>query len=66
MTFGSKIKICFLKGTKNIVGNRENAGYQHFLFFPKCFQNLCFSGSLKVGIVWQRLNWFIASNDFIS
>ena len=23
---------------KNIAGNRENAGYQHFLHFPQCFQ----------------------------
>ena len=25
---------------KNIVGKRENAGYQHFLLFPKCFQTV--------------------------
>ena len=24
--------------TENIVGKGENAGYQHFLLFPKCFQ----------------------------
>ena len=36
----------------NIVGKGENAGYQHFLLFPKCFQKLSLSGSLKVGIVW--------------
>ena len=24
--------------TKNIVGKGENAGYQHFLLFPQCFQ----------------------------
>ena len=23
---------------KNIVGKGENAGYQHFLLFPQCFQ----------------------------
>ena len=23
--------------TENIVGNGENAGYQHFLLFPQCF-----------------------------
>ena len=22
---------------ENIVGNGENAGYQHFLHFPRCF-----------------------------
>ena len=37
---------------ENIVGKGENAGHQHFLLFPQCFQNLSFSGSLNVGIVW--------------
>ena len=37
---------------ENIVGKGENAGYQHFLLFPLCFQNASSSGSLKVGIVW--------------
>ena len=37
---------------ENIVGKGENAGYQHFLLFPQCFQKASFSGSLKVGIVW--------------
>ena len=23
---------------ENIVGKGENAGHQHFLFFPQCFQ----------------------------
>ena len=31
---------------KNIVGKGENAGYQHFLLFPQCFQKVSFSGSL--------------------
>ena len=35
----------------NIVGKGENAGYQHFLLFPQCFQKASFSRSLKVGIV---------------
>ena len=33
---------------ENIVGKGENAGYQHFLLFPQCFQKASFSGSLKV------------------
>ena len=37
---------------ENIVGKGENAGYQHFLLFPQCFQKASFPGSLKVGIVW--------------
>ena len=41
-----------LEKVENIVVKGENAGYQHFLLFPQCFQKLSFSGSLKVGIVW--------------
>ena len=37
---------------ENIVGKGENAGYQHFLLFPQCFQKASHTGSLKVGIVW--------------
>ena len=37
---------------ENILGKGENAGYQHFLLFPKCFEKPPFSGSLKVAIVW--------------
>ena len=40
---------------ENIVGKGENAGYQHFLLFPQCFQTTCFSGSLKVGTAWLRV-----------
>ena len=34
----------FLGKIENIVGNGENAGYQHFLLFPQCFQRLLFQG----------------------
>ena len=37
---------------ENTVGKGENAGYQHFLLFPQCFQKASSLGSLKVGIVW--------------
>ena len=37
---------------ENILGKGENAGYQNFLLFQKCFQNASLSGSLKVRIVW--------------
>ena len=33
---------------ENIVGKEENAGFQHFLFFPQRFQKASFSGSLEV------------------
>ena len=26
-----------MKALENTAGKRENAGYQHFLFFPRCF-----------------------------
>ena len=38
---------------ENIVGKGENAGYQHFLLFLQYFH--FFSGSLEMGIVWQRV-----------
>ena len=38
---------------EDIVGKGENAGYQHFLFFPQCFQKFPFPEVLKVAIVWQ-------------
>ena len=44
-------KLKFVLGRlENIVGKEENAGYQHFLLFPKCFQKTSILGSLKVGI----------------
>ena len=49
------IKLWFLSlmGVENIVGKGENAGYQHFLLFPQCFQH---SFSLKLRMVLQRVN----------
>ena len=44
--------IFVIDGLENIVEERENAGYQHFLLFPQCFQESIYSGLLKVGIVW--------------
>ena len=32
---------------ENIVGKGENAGYQHFLLFPQCFQKASFLGVVK-------------------
>ena len=46
-----KLKFAFGR-VENIVGKGENAGYQHFLLFPQCFQKAFLLGSLKVGIVW--------------
>ena len=44
-----------LERIENSMGRGENAGYQHFLLFPQCFQKDTFSGSLKVMIVWLRV-----------
>ena len=37
---------------ENNLGKGENASFQHFLLFPKCFQKPPSSGLFKVGIVW--------------
>ena len=39
-----------------IEGKGGNAGCQHFLLFPQCFQKASFSRSLKVGHVWLLVN----------
>ena len=36
---------------ENIVVKGENAGHQHFLIFPQCFQRVSYTGSLKFLIV---------------
>ena len=46
-----QMMICVTDRVEKIVGKAENAGYQHFLLFPQCFQNTSNPGSLKVGIV---------------
>ena len=35
-----KMKISLLDRVENTVGKGENAGYQHFLIFPRVFKNL--------------------------
>ena len=37
-----------LERVEKIVGKGENAGYQHFLLFPQCFQKPFVTGLLKV------------------
>ena len=54
-----KMIILLLGRIESIVGKGENAGYQHFLLFPQCFQKVSSSGSLKVGIVWERMKDYI-------
>ena len=42
-----------LQRVENIMGKGENADYQHFFLCLQCFQK---PSSLKVGMVWQRVN----------
>ena len=40
----AKMMISVFNRVENIVGKGENAGYQHFLLFPQCFQKLVSQG----------------------
>ena len=40
---------------ENIVGNGENAGYQHLFLIPQCFPKPSIKEVLEVGIVWKRV-----------
>ena len=40
-----KLKL-LLEMVENIMKKGENAGYQHFLLFPQCFQKDPYTGSL--------------------
>ena len=48
--------ICVFDRVENIVGKGENAGYQHFLLFPQCFEKASFSDMSKGVIVWEWVN----------
>ena len=41
-------------GRKNIVVKGENAGNQHFLLLPQCYQRPSSSRFLKLGIAWEK------------
>ena len=49
----AEIIISLSNRVENIVGIGENAGYQHFLLSPKCFQKVSILGSLNIRIVWE-------------
>ena len=40
---------------ENIVGKGENAGYQHFLLFPLCFETASFPDTSKDVVVWESV-----------
>ena len=41
---------------ENIVGKGENAGYQHFLLFPQCFQKFSHYDHKYVKTVEDKLS----------
>ena len=45
---------------ENIVVKGENAGFQHFLLLPQCFQKASSLGLFKVRIVCERVNHYFA------
>ena len=57
MTNLPKEKIFLFDRLENIVGKEENAGYEHVLLFPKCFQKDSSSGSLKKGEKKKGIVW---------
>ena len=48
----AKMMIPLFDQVENIVEKGENAGHQHFLLFPPCFQKVSDTGSLKFVMVW--------------
>ena len=46
LTLAQMVQI-FIDRLENNVGKGENAGYQHFLLFPQCFQKAYFLGWLS-------------------
>ena len=48
----AKVMISILDRVENNVGKGENASYQHFLLFQRCFRKSSLLELLKVGIVW--------------
>ena len=47
----ARMMISVFDSEENNMGKGENAGSQHFLLFPQCFQKPSSLGSLKVWIV---------------
>ena len=44
------------KQVENTVGKGENARYEQFILFPRCFQTTCPADTRKPGLVWGRVN----------
>ena len=50
---------------EKIVGKGENAGYQHFRLFPQFFSKASLLRSLKVEVVWLRVEGRGGNQDFL-
>ena len=48
----------FSDRVKNTMGKGEIARYEHFLFYPQCFQKTCTANTLRPGLVWEKVNAF--------
>ena len=51
----AEIMIYLFDREENIMGKGENAGYQHFLLFPQCFQKAFLNVLLKSGSCVKEL-----------
>ena len=58
--------ISVLDSAENIVGKGENAGNQHFLLFPLCFEKASFPDTSKGVIVWEWVKPYIIQQNFRS
>ena len=47
------------------IGNGENAGYMHFLFFPQCFQTAFFSGVAYSCDCVLRVKYFLSLSSHL-
>ena len=36
----------------------QNAGYQHFLLYPQCFQKPSLPWSVRHGMIWKRVKFY--------
>ena len=59
----AKMIIILYDRVENIVGKGENAGYQHFLLFPQCFQKAYSQGCKTSGLCGKELKEFQESMD---
>ena len=54
-SYVAKMMISVSSCVEDIVEKGKNAGYQHFLLLPQCFQKVSPIESLKIGIVRSRV-----------